>query len=95
MVHVIANIPLIEPVPIEDCFCLGIARIEDVGSCARFVLYSEQTCYETGGVPIWVVCRKIILPMDSIRPFAEMALDYLSRKSIAPSSSPPLRLVKD
>src|SRR5262247_4824601 len=38
------NLPLVEPVPIEDELCSGLALIEDVaGVAARFVLYHTQT----------------------------------------------------
>jgi hypothetical protein len=75
------NIPLIEPVPVEDELCSGLARIEDVGGiAARFVLYHVQTLYEVGDTA-FVVKRKIILPYKAIPPGIEMTVGYMARRS--------------
>jgi hypothetical protein len=75
------NIPLVEPVPIEDELCSGLARIEDVGGiAARFVLYHVQTLYEVGATA-FVVKRKIILPYEAIPPSIEMTVGYMARRS--------------
>lgn len=75
------NIPLVEPVPIEDELCSGLARIEDVGGiAARFVLYHVQTLYEVGATAC-VVKRKIILPYEAIPPSIEMAVGFMARRS--------------
>ena len=81
--------PLVEPVPIEDELCSGLARIEDVGGiAARFVLYHVQTLYEAGATA-FVVKRKIILPYKAIPPSIEMTVDYMARRL----GEQPLRLV--
>jgi hypothetical protein len=70
---------LIEPVPIEDDLCTGLAIIEDIGVGARFVLYAEQTCYENNSI-IHVVKRKIILPVEAIGPGVEMTVAFLAKR---------------
>jgi hypothetical protein len=60
-------LPLIEPVPIDDDLCTGIARVEDLGFAARLVLYTDQTSYETGQT-VHVVKRKIVLPPSALPP---------------------------
>ena len=73
------SIPLIEPVPIEDELCSGLARIEDVdGIAARFVLYQTQTLYEIGD-RVFVVKKKIILPYKAIPPGIEMTVSFMAR----------------
>lgn len=75
------NIALVEPVPIEDELCSGLARIEDVaGIAARFVLFHTQTLYEVGATAC-VVKRKIVLPYEAIRPGFEMAADFMARRA--------------
>lgn len=76
------SIRLIEPVPVEDDLCTGLAMIEDLGFCARFVLFHQQTCYETGR-DVCVVKRKIVLPIVAIQPGLEMAAGFLGRRAIA------------
>ena len=63
MVLILAdNLPLIEPVPIDDELCSGLALIEDVsGIAARFVFYHTQTLYEVGATA-FVVKKKLVLP---------------------------------
>ncbi len=74
------NIALVEPVPIEDELCSGLARIEDVaGIAARFVLYHMQPIYEVGATA-FVVKRKIVLPYQSIPPVVDMVTDFMSRR---------------
>lgn len=73
---------LIEPVPVFDEFYSGLERVEDAGCCARFVLYSDQTLYETGD-PIRVLRRKILLPYDAILPGIELTLGFLGRRIVA------------
>jgi hypothetical protein len=63
------SLPLVEPVPIDDELCSGLALIEDVaGVAARFVLYHTQTLYEVGAT-VFVVKKKIVMPLhgDSVR----------------------------
>lgn len=94
--RVIASSPvvLIEPVMIEDDFCSGLARIEDVAGCARFVLYSEQTLYESGEQVVYIVKRKIVLPIHAIMPGIEMTTAYLARRAVSIAGDKLLRLVK-
>lgn len=88
-------LPLIEPVPIEDEFCCGLARIEDVGeSNARFVLYTTQALYECGEEPANVVKRKIILPLEAIKPGIDMTLSYLAKRAARAVGDRLLRLVR-
>lgn len=73
------NIRLVEPVPVDDELCSGLARIEDVaGIAARFVFYHTQILYEAGHTT-FVVKRKIILPYKEIPPGMEMAADFMTR----------------
>jgi hypothetical protein len=75
------NFTLVEPVPIEDELCSGLARIEDVdGIAARFVLYNTQTLYEVGDTA-FVVKRKIVLPYKAIPPGVEMTVGFMARRA--------------
>lgn len=84
---------LIEPVPIEDDLCTGLAFVEDVEFGGRFVLYAKQTCYE-GGTTVLVVKRKIVLPFSAIGPGVEMTLAFLARRAAAIASGRLLQLVR-
>lgn len=58
-------VPMIEPIPIQDTFVLGIGAIEILGPCARFVLYSEQTSAAETAPENIIVC-KIVIPIDAV-----------------------------
>lgn len=75
------GIELIEPVPIDDDLCTGLALVEDLGCAARFVLFAEQTSYETGD-KIFVVKRKIVLPVGTIQPALELTVAFLARRMV-------------
>jgi len=72
------SVLLIEPVPIDDDLCAGLALIEDLGCCVRLVMYSQQTIYETGD-HVHVVKRKIVIPVDVIVPVLEMTIRYVAQ----------------
>jgi hypothetical protein len=74
---------LIEPVPIIDDFVQGIACIERVGPCARFVLFSDQTMVEAGNVKARVIVRKIIIPMDALPGAIAQATDFIALRAFA------------
>lgn len=69
----------IEPMPVEDDLCTALGAIEDLGFGARFVLYSEQTCFESGS-RVRVVKRKIVLPDEAIIPGLMMTFTFLARR---------------
>jgi hypothetical protein len=71
---------LIEPVPILDDFVQGIGRIEQVGPCARFILFSDQTLYELGNTPSRVVVRKLVVPIDALPSAIKQATDFLAMR---------------
>lgn len=89
-----SELSLMEPFPIDDEFCCGLACIEDLGQQARFVLYSNQVRYEDGCRPIRVVQKKIILPFDAIRPGVEMTLGFLARRAVSVAGASLIRLVR-
>jgi hypothetical protein len=72
---------LIEPVPIEDELCTGLALIEDLGFGARFVFFAEQTVYESGGAVVNVIKRKIVVPVDAIGPGLKIVFGFLARRA--------------
>jgi len=75
------RLPLVEPVPIEDELCSGLALVEDVaGVAARFVLYHTQTLYEVGAT-VFVVKKKIVLPYGAIPPGVEIAANFMARRA--------------
>jgi len=75
------RLPLVEPVPIEDELCSGLALIEDVaGIAARFVLYHTQTLYEVG-TTVFVVKKKIILPYAAIPFGVKMTAEFMARRA--------------
>jgi hypothetical protein len=75
------TLPLIEPVPIDDDLVTGLALIEDVELGARFVFYATQTAYESDET-VFVVKRKIVLPLNTLAPFARTTLGYVARRRI-------------
>ncbi len=84
---------LVEPMPVEDDLCSGLALIEDLDMGARFVLYARQTLYETGDT-MNVVKRKIVLPTSAIGPGLEMAGRYLAKRAVRIPGAALLRLVR-
>lgn len=73
---------LAEPVPVDDDLCMALARIEDLGFAARFVLLAEHPCYEARGAPpLAIVKRKIVLPYRAIRPGIDMTARFLARRA--------------
>jgi hypothetical protein len=75
------NLPLVEPVLIEDELCSGLALIEDVaGVAARFVLYHRQTLYEVGAT-VFVVKKKIVVPYTAIPYGVKMTAEFMSRRA--------------
>ena len=75
------SLPLVEPVPIDDELCSGLALIEDVaGVAARFVLYHTQTLYEVGAT-VFVVKKKIILPYAAIPFGVRMTAEFMARRA--------------
>lgn len=75
------DMALIEPVPIDDDLCTGLAMVEDLGCAVRFVLYAEHTVYETGD-RVFVVKRKIVLPIKAVQPALEMTIGFLARRTL-------------
>lgn len=73
---------LVEAIAVEDDYCSGLARIEDLGSCARFVLFSNQTLYEAGDRTIHTVRRKIVLPIEAIWPGVQMATAFATARAL-------------
>jgi hypothetical protein len=75
------SLPLVEPVPIDDELCSGLALIEDVaGVAARFVLYHTQTLYEVGAT-VFVVKKKIVMPYTAIPYGVKMTAEFMSRRA--------------
>jgi hypothetical protein len=75
------DIRLIEPVPIEDELCTGLAIIEEVdGVGGRLVFYAKQTCYESGE-PVLAVKRKIVLTTAAIGQAAEALAAFTGRQT--------------
>lgn len=76
----VAEVPsLIEPVPVQDDFVQGIAKIERVGPCVRFVLYAEQSMPELGGATVKVVVRKLVVPLDAVSASVAQTTEFLER----------------
>lgn len=86
------SMELVEVVPVEDDYCSGLARIEDLGSCARFVLFTNQTMYEAGNRTVCTVRRKIVLPFDAIWPGIEMATAFATVRAISRIRTNVIRL---
>ena len=60
---------LVEPVPIQDVFVSGIAEIEIIGPCARFILYVDQHPIGDGDAGRErVVVAKVVMPVEAIPP---------------------------
>lgn len=74
---------LIEPVPITDDFVQGIAKIELLGTCARFILFSEQSLPEADGKVIKVVVRKIVIPVAEIPATICQANRFMTERVLA------------
>ncbi len=84
---------LIEPVPIADDFVQGIAKIEQIGPCARFVLYAEQGLPELGGATVRVVVGKVVIPIEALPAAIKMAAEFYARCALRTVAKVvPLRL---
>jgi len=56
---------LIEPYPVQDIFCSGMGKVEDIGGgCMRFYLYATQL--NDDGVEEYVVVAKLIAPSAAV-----------------------------
>jgi hypothetical protein len=59
--------PLIEPCPVLDTFCSGMAAIEPIGGgCVRVYLYANQTGMVLGGEPERVVVLRVVMPLEAL-----------------------------
>lgn len=85
-----ADLRLIEPVPIDDDLCSNLALIEDVSGLARLVYCASQTCYETGDA-LLVVKRKIVIPFEVLDAANRVVRTFLDARS---ASRCVLRLVR-
>ena len=57
--------PLVELSTVQDVFCTGIARIENLGGgCFRFVLFVDQQ--DTDGRPERVVVERLIIHRENV-----------------------------
>lgn len=75
-------VPLIEPCPVPDTFCTGLARAEVHGNIIHFILYAEH-CDAEGRIERVIVAR-ILMPKESVPAAVRMALhavsnDYIDR----------------
>ena len=86
------EVPLTEPVPVEDTLCSALGLIEDLKWAARFVLYRESTVYETGDT-VPVVSAKIILPYAAIVPGLDMTGRFAAKKALTPARD-VIRLIR-
>lgn len=73
---------LIEPIPITDEFVQGVAKIEQIGPCARFVLFTDQTMWEAGNIRARVIVKKIIIPIDALPYSIKQATDFLAMRAM-------------
>ena len=64
----------IEPIPLSDVFCMGIAKIEVIGPNARFFMYADQGSLDGDGADR-VIVAKFILPVEAIPKCIKQALD--------------------
>lgn len=87
------QLPLIEPVPIDDDFCSGLAAIEDLGTHGRFVLYVDQTIYEANNQQARVVRRKIVMSWEDALCAAQMVLAFIAARAVRLAGERVLRLV--
>ena len=74
------KLSLIEPVPIDDDLCTGLATIEPVGLGVRLVFFAEQTLYESN-TSAAVIKRKIVLPTDALEELGAIALRHLANRA--------------
>lgn len=56
---------LIEPVPIDDDYCDGLALLEHAGPNVRLVIFARQTIYETGESAN-ALKRKLVMPRAAL-----------------------------
>jgi hypothetical protein len=83
-----------EPVPIEDDFCMGLAMIEDLGANVRFVLTSDQTCFEASNQKVCVVKRKIVIPWEAFPQMRAVMGEFLARRALMLGHGRLVRLVR-
>jgi hypothetical protein len=75
MMLVPSTAPLTEPIAVQDIYCSGLARIEDLGSCLRFTFYASQRpiCGDDHDIDRVVVAR-LVLSKEATSAAALMAL---------------------
>lgn len=82
---------LIETVPVTDVFASDLARVEILGSNARFILFAKHFP-EEGAAAIHVVVAKIIVPVDVIPAAIARVLFALGHAAVSPMLEWPKRL---
>jgi hypothetical protein len=72
----------IEPIPLSDTFCMGIAKIEIIGPNARFFMYSDQASLNDAGIER-VIVAKFVLPVEAIPKCIKQALDATASHTVS------------
>ena len=88
-----AALALIEPVPIDDDLCSGLALVEEAGVGARMVFFARQRVYESGGYAR-VVKAKVVVPVEELPALIEMAARHLLACARRPAPDATLRVVR-
>jgi len=55
----------IEPIPLQDIFCMGVAKVEIIGPCARFFMYADQATFRSDVIER-VIVAKFVVPLEAI-----------------------------
>lgn len=72
---------VIELTPMPDVFCMGIAKIEIIGPCARFSLFCDQTPCGGGPVERHIVA-KFVLPLEAIPECIRQAVEATASHTV-------------
>lgn len=70
------QVPLMEPVPIQDTFVSRLVRVEVHGSVVHFILGTDHT--DACGNAECVISARIVMPKEAVPAAVRMALQAVS-----------------
>ena len=77
--------PLVETIAVPDTYVSGIAAVEPLYPCARFVLYVDHTSID-GSAPERIVVAKLICPLEGLPAVVRQILNVMAEHGVTMAS---------
>ena len=71
------EMPVLEPIPVQDTFVLGLHAIEEVGPCVRFVFFNVHSVPELRNMPCRIITKRLLLPSPSLAPGMDATMRFM------------------